>query len=111
MRILRTLALIAALLLAASCSNGGAQHRERTMTVFAPASLSGPFARIATDVEGIRKGLHVKFTFGDSRLLATRLEQGAAASVIATADEKTMAALKNGKHLAKGYRVVARDRL
>ena len=60
-----------------------ARAADDTVTVFAAASLTESFTAIG-------QAHPAKFSFGASSALATQLEQGAPADVIATADEVTM---------------------
>jgi molybdate transport system substrate-binding protein len=57
---------------------------DGTVAVFAAASLTDVFAEIAVDVD-------VDLTFAASSQLVAQIEAGAAADVLATADESTMA--------------------
>lgn len=67
------------------------------ITVFAAASLTDAFKRIATDFEAANPGAGVEFNFGGSPALVAQLDQGATADVLATADQKNMqAALDKG---------------
>ena len=62
-----------------------------TVTVFAASSLTAPFTQIADIYEQQHPGTTVAVTFAGSADLVAQLEQGAPASVLATADEATMA--------------------
>ena len=82
------LAATAAMALAA-CSGGAAPSSsstsaasERTITVFAAASLKGTYTEIGKKVEAANPGLKVKFSF--------QLSNGADAQVLATANKSTM---------------------
>ena len=67
-----------------------ARAADETATVFAAASLTESFTAISEAFTAKHPGEHAKFSFGASSALATQLEQGAPADVIATADEVTM---------------------
>ena len=67
-----------------------ARADDATATVFAAASLTECFTAISEAFTARHPGEHAKFSFGASSALATQLEQGAPADVIATADEVTM---------------------
>jgi molybdate transport system substrate-binding protein len=79
--------LPAALALAACSSRPAA---ERTLTVFAAASLGQAFTDLGTTVERSRPGLSIRFNFAGSQQLVAQLEQGATADVLASADERWM---------------------
>ncbi|MEZ0165972.1 molybdate ABC transporter substrate-binding protein [Kineococcus sp. LSe6-4] len=86
---------VAALLTA--CGSGGPptggdgpSAQERTLTVFAAASLTGPFTRIGEEFEAANPGVRVRFSFAGSSDLATQIGEGAPADVFASADERTM---------------------
>jgi len=75
------------LLLAPAAPRAETQHHE--ITVFAAASLSDCFRELGITFEHWT-GVHVTFSFAASSLLATQVQHGAPADVIATADEVTM---------------------
>jgi len=81
-------ALMAALLLPLLAGCGG--NGDKTLTVFAAASLQGPFTQLAKQFESEHKGVEVELSFGASNDLAAQIQQGAPADVIATASTKTM---------------------
>ena len=60
------------------------------ITVLAAASLTESFNTIGKDFEKVHPGTTVTFSFGSSSTLATQVNQGAPADVLATADERTM---------------------
>ena len=64
---------------------------QRTLTVFAAASLQKPFEQISRAFEGSHPGVTVRFSFGGSSGLVAQLSEGAPADVLATANEQTMA--------------------
>lgn len=75
--------LLAVLLLVALA--GCAPVERQTITVFAAASLTGSFEKIADAFEAENPNVDVVFSFGGSSALATQLEQGAPADVFASA--------------------------
>jgi molybdate transport system substrate-binding protein len=60
----------------------------KTLTVFAAASLTDAFTEIGKEFEAAHSGVTVAFNFGGSQNLRTQLEQGAAADVFASANQK-----------------------
>ncbi|KGN32892.1 molybdate-binding protein [Knoellia sinensis KCTC 19936] len=104
----RTAAAACALLVLGACGASGAADtrsdanstatqsssspaQERTLTVFAAASLQKPFEEIAESFEKAHPGVTVRFSFGGSSGLVAQLQEGAPADVLATANEPTMA--------------------
>lgn len=85
-------ALAAGTLLLGTAGCGGASDSggERTLTVFAAASLSSSFEKLATEFERGHEGVDVRLSFGGSSDLVAQIEQGAPADVLASADEATM---------------------
>ena len=84
-------ALLAATLVAPlrAASEPGTEERA-TLTVFAAASLAEPFGELGQMLERSRPGLKVRFNFAGSQQLAAQIEQGAAADLVASADERWM---------------------
>ncbi|XXT21741.1 molybdate ABC transporter substrate-binding protein [Sorangium sp. So ce429] len=95
------LALVAAWLVSA----GGCRRsepppagREDRLVVFAAASLRDVFTALGEDFERAHAGVEVTFNFAGTQELRTQLEQGAAADVFASADQRHMAELvKSGR--------------
>ena len=89
----------AAVLVAAAAAAGlagcaaPAGDAGKTLTVFAAASLKGPFTALAEEFEAAHPGTTVTLSFAGSSDLATQISQGAPADVFASADEKNMAKL------------------
>jgi molybdate transport system substrate-binding protein len=83
-------ALLLLLPLAAAC---GPDPADRTLTVFAAASLTKPFGEIGEDFEASHHGVRVRFSFGGSADLAAQIRSGAPADVFASADTTTMGEL------------------
>lgn len=86
--------VVGVLLLASALSGCGASDSEgsapTTLTVFAAASLKDTFTDIGDQFEADNEGVTVTFSFAGSSDLVAQLQSGAAADVLATADEKTM---------------------
>lgn len=100
----RRLALLPLLLVA--CGGGG-DRADTAVTVFAAASLSAPFEALADD---LGRELDPTFSFAGSAALVRQVEQGAPADVVATADDRSMAALVEAG-LVEEPEVFARNRL
>ncbi|SPT53359.1 Molybdate-binding periplasmic protein precursor [Actinomyces bovis] len=60
------------------------------VTVFAAASLQKAFEQLATDFKQAHPGVEYSFDFQGSQDLVTALAEGAAADILATANNKTM---------------------
>ncbi len=75
---------------APSSSTGISAASERTITVFAAASLKETYTEIGKKVEAANPGLKVKFSFLGSQDLVSQLSNGADAQVLATANKSTM---------------------
>ncbi|HET6577024.1 MAG TPA: molybdate ABC transporter substrate-binding protein [Gemmatimonadales bacterium] len=102
-------AWLAAMLALAACSSR--PPAQRTLTVFAAASLGEAFTDLGESVERSRPGLSIRFNFAGSQQLVAQLEQGAPADVFASADERWMRHVVE-LGLAAGAPVVfARNRL
>jgi molybdate transport system substrate-binding protein len=86
--------LAAALLVVplAGCSSdgGGDGGDEKTLTVYAAASLTGAFTELGTQFEEGHPGVQVVFNFAGSSDLVAQIQQGAPADVFASADEANM---------------------
>lgn len=91
----RSAAVVLAIALAAAASGcagpAGGGAPEQDLTVFAAASLKGPFTALAKKFEAGHPGTRVTLSFAGSADLATQLGQGAPADVFASADQKNMA--------------------
>lgn len=116
LRAARTLAG-AALLLAAACApvgDGpaeGAGEAERTLTVFAAASLTEPFLDLARHFEAEHPGVTVELAFAGSPDLATQIGQGAPADVFAAADTAAMDRVADSGRVSGEPVVFARNTL
>lgn len=84
---MRVALALAAVVLLAGCS----APAPSTVTVFAAASLGGPFEQIAEAFEAEHPGVEVRLNFGGSSALATQIVEGAPADVFAAASPATMA--------------------
>lgn len=82
---------LAAGLAACGAGDGTGGGVERTLTVFAAASLQKPFEAIAERFEEDNPGVDVVLSFDGSQSLVDQLGAGAPADVLATADARTMA--------------------
>ena len=67
-----------------------ADGSEKTLTIFAAASLKKAFTEIGERFTTDNPGTDVEFSFAGSSDLVTQLTQGAPADVLATADTKSM---------------------
>ena len=76
---------------ACGSDDGGSTNEQRTLTVFAAASLTDTFTEIGQEFESANPGVTVRFSFDGSSNLVAQLQQGAPADVFASADTTTMA--------------------
>lgn len=95
MRKLVFFAVFPALVLAA-CGRSNIAAEERTLTVYAAASLTDAFNEIGKAFAEEHPGVVVAFNFGGSQNLRTQIEQGAPADVFASANAKEMDTLVTG---------------
>ncbi|BCW68526.1 molybdate-binding protein [Arthrobacter sp. NicSoilB4] len=79
--------------LAGCAAPAGSGNAGKTLTVFAAASLKGPFTALAEQFEAAHPGTTVTLSFAGSSDLAAQISQGAPADVFASADTKNMAKL------------------
>jgi molybdate transport system substrate-binding protein len=87
----RTLVLVASLaLLLGTVPAHGAADAAKPLEVYAAASLADAFTELGRLFEQRQPGIRVRFNFAGSQQLATQIEQGAAADVFASADERWM---------------------
>lgn len=68
----------------------GGDAPDRTLTVYAAASLTNPFEQIAADFEAAHEGVDVELSFAGSSDLVAQIQQGAPADVLASADTANM---------------------
>lgn len=92
-----TAGVLAAWALAACGGTDGGDDAasDRTLTVYAAASLTDPFEQIAADFEAARDGVDVELSFAGSSDLVAQIQQGAPADVLASADTANMTKLVN----------------
>jgi molybdate transport system substrate-binding protein len=81
----RLIAGLVVVALAGCGSANGAPSGGGTVTVFAAASLTEAFTKIGKDFEAANPGTAVRFNFAGSAALATQINQGAPADVLASA--------------------------
>jgi molybdate transport system substrate-binding protein len=92
----RTVAVVAAALLATSLAGCGSDDdkgdaaADKTLTVYAAASLTGTFTDLGKKFEAEHPGVKVTFSFGGSSDLVSQITEGAPADVFASADTKNM---------------------
>lgn len=86
-------------------------QRTRTIQVFAAASLSDAFTDIARQYERGHPGSRVELNLAGSQQLAAQIEQGAAADVYASADDRWMDYLKQRGLVSGAPQVFAHNRL
>ncbi|MEZ0491738.1 molybdate ABC transporter substrate-binding protein [Kineococcus sp. TBRC 1896] len=109
---MRGRALVAGLAVALLAACGGGEDgpsaagtssapAERTLTVFAAASLTATFTQLGTEFEAAHPGVRVRLNFAGSSDLATQIGEGAPADVFASANESTMAKV-TGQSLTAG---------
>jgi molybdate transport system substrate-binding protein len=77
-------------LLAALALSAPLPAPSRTVTVFAAASLTDAFTELGRSMERKTPGLTVRFNFAGSQQLVSQMEHGAAADVLASADQRWM---------------------
>ncbi|NGN94372.1 molybdate ABC transporter substrate-binding protein [Nocardioides sp. KC13] len=81
---------VAVTLALAGCGSASGQGDEQELTVFAAASLTDTFTRLAEEFEKDHPGVKVTTSFGGSSDLVAQIEDGAPADVFASADTKNM---------------------
>ncbi|MEY9213945.1 molybdate ABC transporter substrate-binding protein [Thermobifida halotolerans] len=114
MRDFRIAAPLCAALAVCACApvgDGSAEGADRTLTVFAAASLTETFQELAAVFEAERPGVAVEFVFAGSSALAEQLVQGAPADVFASADTATMDRVADEVGVVGGPVVFARNTL
>jgi molybdate transport system substrate-binding protein len=70
-------------------------QEKQTLTILAASSLAESFTDLGNQFAKQHPGTEVKFSFGSSATLAEQVVQGAPASLLATADERTMLSAKS----------------
>jgi molybdate transport system substrate-binding protein len=112
-------ALGASLTLAAGCGstddNGSSSSKSgggnKTLFVFAAASLTETFNSLGKTFEASHPGVKVKFNYGGSSALAQQITQGAPADVFAAASPATMKTVTDAHDAAGTPKVFVRNRL
>lgn len=99
-----TLFLIGAITLSACRTSSAPANaaEQKTLIVFAAASLTNAFGEIGKAFEAANPGVTIKFNFGGSQALRTQIEQGAVADVFASANSKEMDSLVKGNFISAG---------
>jgi molybdate transport system substrate-binding protein len=111
MKLIRAaVAAVAGLLILTACGSGTSASADKTVTVFAAASLTGTFTQLGKDFEAAHPGVKVRFNFGSSATLAQQITQGAAADVFAAASPATMKTVTDAS-LAASPTTFVRNRL
>ena len=102
--------LLLALILSGASLPAKAQA-NKTLTIFAAASLTDAFGELATAFKVANPGVDILFNFGSSTTLATQLKEGASADIFASANPKQMNVVRDAKRTAGEPKVFARNRL
>jgi molybdate transport system substrate-binding protein len=82
-----------------------------TVTVFAAASLTESFTRIGKDFEAANPGAKVMFNFAGSSALATQVNQGAPADVLASASPTSLKTVSDAGNTEGTPTTFARNQL
>jgi molybdate transport system substrate-binding protein len=85
--------------------------RRPTLTVYAAASLTDAFNELADTLKRRQPDLRIDFNFAGSQVLALQIEQGAAADLFASADDRWMATVQDSGFVDGAPRPFARNRL
>lgn len=101
--LLRAVLLVAALLDFAGCdrSKSRTTSDEAPLVVFAAASLTNVFTRLAPEFERRHPNVRVTFNFAGTQELRTQLEHGATADVFAAADWHAMRELVRSSRVSE----------
>lgn len=116
-RVLLTVTLSTSLTLAAGCGSTDAKQSgksgggNKTLFVFAAASLTETFNSLGKTFETAHPGVKVKFNYGGSSALAQQITQGAPADVFAAASPATMKTVTDAHDAAGTPKVFVRNRL
>lgn len=84
---------------------------QQVLSVFAAASLTEAFNDLGRAFERAHPDVTVRLNYSGSQVLATQLEQGAKADVLATADQRWMQHARDRALLAGDAAIFARNRL
>lgn len=87
---IRAAVAMTAVLALAGCGSSSEGSEDRTLTVFAAASLTDTFTELAEEFEADHPGVKVTTSFGGSSDLVAQIQDGAPADVFASADTKNM---------------------
>jgi molybdate transport system substrate-binding protein len=87
--------LVCVLALLAGCKSSApnSDAEEQRLIVFAATSLREGFTAMGGEFKRLHPGVEISFNFAGTQELRTQIEQGAAADVIASADQRHMDAL------------------
>jgi len=88
--VLACLALATTTLAACGSDDTTSTSKDKTLTVYAAASLTGTFTELGKQFEASHPGVKVSFSFAGSSDLVAQIQQGAPADVFASADTKNM---------------------
>lgn len=102
--------VLGACVIALGCREKPPLDTERTLTVFAAASLAPAFDELARELERRTPQLSVRINAAGSQQLARQLSQGADGDVFASADERWMRFVEE-RGLVEPPRLLARNRL
>jgi molybdate transport system substrate-binding protein len=81
------------------------------LSVYAAASLSDAFNEVADSLRRRNPDLHIDFNFAGSQVLVLQIEQGAAADVFASADDRWMQVAQDSGFIADTPQTFAHNRL
>lgn len=84
---------------------------QSVLTVFAAASLAGPFKVLGREFERAHPGVSVRFNFAGSQQLVLQMEQDAGADVFASADQRWMTHARGHDLIVGEPTVFAHNRL
>jgi molybdate transport system substrate-binding protein len=113
-RVLLTAMVAASSMVLAGCGDTGTAAppaADRTLVVFAAASLTETFTALGKTFESANPGVRVRFNFGGSSALAQQITQGAPADVFASASPATMKTVTDAGLAAGEPQVFVRNRL
>ena len=85
--------------------------RQSNLTIFAAASLTGAFNELADTLRHRMPDLHIDINYAGSQQLALQIEQGAAADVFASADDRWMTVVRDSGLVSGEQPVFAHNRL
>ncbi len=105
MRKTTSMILLAAMLLPALSACGGEKTQERSLTVFAAASLTETLTELKTVYEKDHPGVTITCSFDSSGTLLTQIQEGAVCDLFLSAAPRQMDALDEQGSLSEGSRV------